>query len=72
MIIAYVPTPLRSLEEICRALGVGSKQVKDWVEEGAPIAIEGEGARTRYSAELARLQLWRESRDRRFPEKRAD
>lgn len=64
MIIAYVPTPLRSLEEICRALGVGSKQVKDWVEEGAPIAIEGEGARTRYSAELARLQIWREVQGR--------
>lgn len=59
--IVYVPTPLRNMEEICKALGVGKKQVRLWVEEGAPIAIEGEGVKTRYSAELARLQFWRET-----------
>lgn len=62
MTIAYVPTPLRSMTEICEALGVGPKTVKAWVEKGAPIAVEGEGAKVRYSAELARLLVWREER----------
>lgn len=60
MTIAYVPTPLRSMTEICEALGVGPKTVKAWVEKGAPIAVEGEEKNTRYSAELLRLQIWRE------------
>lgn len=60
IVIAYVPTPLRSMTEICEALGVGPKTVKAWVEKGAPIAVEGEGGNTRYSAEMARLLVWRE------------
>lgn len=60
MVIAYVPTPLRSMAEICKALGVGPRRVKAWVEKGAPIAVEGVGAKVRYSAELARLLVWRE------------
>lgn len=59
LVIVYVPTPLRSMTEICKTLGVGPKTVKLWVEAGAPIAVEGTGRRARYSAELARLQLWR-------------
>lgn len=59
-VVAYVPKVLRSMTEICEALGVGPKTVKAWVQKGAPIAVEGEGAKVRYSAEMARLQAWRE------------
>lgn len=64
VIIAYVPTPLNSIGEICKALKVGSPTVKQWAKEGAPIAVEGEGTSTRYSSELARLLLWREQQSR--------
>ena len=60
IVIAYIPTPLTSMAEICRTLKVGSDTVHEWVEAGAPIAVEGEGAKRRYSAELARLMVWRE------------
>lgn len=59
--IVYVPTLLRSMKEICKAFGVGERQVKQWVKQGAPIAVEGKDTKTRYSAELIRLQIWRES-----------
>lgn len=59
--IVYVPTLLRTMSEICKAFGVGEKQVKQWVKQGAPIAVEGKDTKTRYSAELIRLQIWRES-----------
>ena len=29
---------------------------------GAPIAVEGEGSKARYSAEMVRLQVWREGK----------
>ncbi|MEG2140892.1 MAG: MerR family transcriptional regulator [Bilophila sp.] len=61
-VIVYAPTILRSMEEIKKAFGVGDKQIRAWVEQGAPIAVEGEGKKVRYSAELVRLQLWREER----------
>lgn len=57
--VVYAPCVLRSMTEICEAFGVGSKTVKAWVEKGAPIAVEGRGKKTRYSAEAARLQGWR-------------
>ena len=60
--VVYVPTLLRSLAEIKKAFGVGERQVKQWAAQGAPVAVEGEGPKTRYSAEMARLQLWREAR----------
>ncbi len=60
--LAYVPVPLRSMAEICDRLKVGPKMVKAWVRQGAPIAVEGDGAKVRYSAELARLLLWREGK----------
>ena len=47
------------MAEICEEMGVGEKTVKLWVKRGAPVAIEGEGRRVRYSAEAARLQAWR-------------
>ena len=57
--VAYVPCILRTMAEICEAMGVGQKTVKKWVAQGAPIAVEGDGRRKRYSAEMAALQGWR-------------
>ena len=57
--IAYTPKILRNLAEICEAFGVGEKTVKCWAKQGAPIAVEGDGRRVRYSAEMVRLQEWR-------------
>lgn len=54
--VAYVPCILRTMAEICEAMGVGQKTVKKWVAQGAPIAVEGDGRRKRYSAEMATLQ----------------
>jgi len=58
--VSYVPKILRNMAEICEEMGVGEKTVKAWVKLGAPIAVEGDGRRVRYSAEMARLQAWRE------------
>jgi hypothetical protein len=57
--VVYAPTPLRTLREICEALGVGERMVRRWVSNGAPIAVELVHNRPRYSAELAQLQAWR-------------
>ncbi len=57
--VSYMPKILRNMAEICEEMGVGEKTVKLWVKRGAPVAIEGEGRRVRYSAEAARLQAWR-------------
>ena len=59
--VAYVPKILRNMAEICKEMGVGPKTVKKWVEQGAPIAVEGDGRKVRYSAETARLQMWRKA-----------
>ncbi len=59
--VAYVPRILRTMAEICEVMGVGQKTVKRWVAQGAPIAVEGDGRRKRYSAEMAALQGWREA-----------
>ena len=53
------PKILRSMREICEEMGVGAKTVRKWVALGAPGAVEGEGSKTRYSAEAATLQAWR-------------
>lgn len=58
--IIYTPKILRTMAEICEAFGVGEKTVKAWVKQGAPIAVEGDGRRVRYSAETMRLQAWKE------------
>lgn len=60
VVVVYAPRILRSLAEIKEAFGVGERQIKLWVRQGAPIAVEGEGRRMRYSAEAVRLQVWRE------------
>lgn len=57
--ITYTPRILRTMAEICEAFGVGEKTVKAWVQQGAPIAVEGDGRRVRYSAEMVELQRWR-------------
>lgn len=62
--VAYVPHILRTMTEICDAMGVGQKTVKKWVAQGAPIAVEGDGRRKRYSAEMAALQGWRGKKSR--------
>ncbi|WP_291442796.1 MerR family transcriptional regulator [Desulfovibrio sp.] len=59
--ISYVPKILRNMAEICEEMGVGEKTVKAWVKRGAPIAVEGDRRRVRYSAEAATLQCWRYS-----------
>lgn len=63
MVVVYAPMILRSLTEIKEAFGVGERQIKLWVHQGAPIAVEGEGSKARYSAEAVRLQVWREGRE---------
>lgn len=60
-VIVYAPRILRNLAEIKEAFGVGERQIKLWVQQGAPIAVEGEGRKVRYSAEMVRLQVWREN-----------
>lgn len=59
--ITYTPKILRNLAEICEAFGVGEKTVKAWVKQGAPIAVEGDGRRARYSAEMVESQKWRKA-----------
>ena len=59
--VVYLPKILRTLTEICAEMGAGPETVRRWVQEGAPIAVEGEGVKRVYSAEAARLQAWREA-----------
>lgn len=56
---AYTPKILKNLVEICAEMGVGKETVRQWIDAGAPIVVEREGNRTRYSAELVALQAWR-------------
>lgn len=60
IVVTYQPKILRNMREICEEMGVCSKTVKKWVKQGAPIAVEGEGGKKRYSTETIRLQAWRE------------
>lgn len=62
MAVAYTPHILKTIGEICDAFGVGEKVVKQWAAAGAPIAVEGDRTRIRYSAEMAALQDWRTRR----------
>lgn len=58
------PRILRSLQEICVVMGVGRNMALDWISQGAPIAVEGEGKSAAYSAEAGELQRWRLARSR--------
>ncbi len=62
--ISYKPDILASMAEICERFKVGEKQVKAWYKAGAPIAIDGDGKKARYSTETMRLQMWRERQSR--------
>lgn len=55
----YTPKILRNMNEICAEMGVGKETVRAWIDQGAPICVEGSDARPRYSAEAAELQAWR-------------
>lgn len=61
VVVSYTPKILRNMAEICEEMGVGEKTVKAWIKKGAPIAVEGMGVNSRYSAEIVRLQVWREA-----------
>lgn len=62
MIIIYAPDIMKSQKDIQRKMGVGRRTIEAWLKMGAPIAVEGNGKQARYSAEVAKLQAWREER----------
>lgn len=53
---------LPSKEIIASVFRVGRETVEEWFNEGAPIAVEGEGFNRRYSANYHALQNWRVNR----------
>lgn len=57
--VVYNPVLLNSMKEITQAFDVSPSVVKDWVKDNAPIIVEGDGAKRRYSAELNDLHAWR-------------
>lgn len=59
VVVSYTPKILRNMTEICAEMGVGQETVRRWAESGAPIAVESDGKKTRYSVETAVLQAWR-------------
>lgn len=59
MAIGYIPQLLFSRKEIRDAFQVGDDTVTRWIEQGAPIVVEGRGNNVRYCAEVAALQAWR-------------
>ena len=59
MVLAYIPVPLNSMADIRKHLSVGESRVKEWVDAGAPIAVDEDNANARYSSELAALLTWR-------------
>lgn len=61
--VSYTPKILRNMQEICDAFGVGKKTVRKWAQAGAPIVVEGDGRRVRYSAEMVEVQRWRKARE---------
>lgn len=55
----YSPKILKNMIEICAELGVGKDTVRQWIDMGAPICVEGSESKPRYSAEARELQEWR-------------
>lgn len=53
MAIGYIPQLLFSRKEIRDAFQVGDDTVTRWIEQGAPIVVEGKGNNVRYCAEVA-------------------
>ena len=60
MVIVYAPDIMKSYKDFQEKMGVGRRTIEIWVKMGAPIAVEGTGEKTRYSADVAKLQTWRE------------
>lgn len=57
--VVYMPKILRTMTEIKAEMGVENDVIKQWIEEGAPIAVGYAGSKKRYSCESAALQAWR-------------
>lgn len=55
---------LPSKEIIASVFRVGRETVEEWFNEGAPIAVEGDGFNRRYSANYHALQKWRVQRSK--------
>ncbi|MDR0338733.1 MAG: hypothetical protein LBH65_00475 [Desulfovibrio sp.] len=60
--ISLKPKILCSMAEIKEAFRVCEKTVQAWIDEGAPIALEGKPGAWRYSVEMVTLQSWRSAR----------
>lgn len=60
--VSYEPKILCSLAAIKKVFCVRESTIKAWISDGAPIVVENEGKRKRYSTEALRLQVWREKR----------
>lgn len=59
--VVYFPRILSSLDDIRHEFRVSKDTVRNWIEKGAPISVEGEGTTVRYSAEVGKLQTWLET-----------
>lgn len=61
MVTPVAPMPLNSMTDIRKAFKVGRSTVIEWVNQGAPIAVETDpiSQKIRYSAEYNALQSWR-------------
>ena len=57
--VIVAPKMLNSLIDICAAFSVSQETVKAWVDRGAPIVVDGNDTKRRYSAELTQLHNWR-------------
>ena len=60
--VAYVPVILTSIKTISEAFGVSPATIKRWINDGAPIIVQGDESHRRYIAELADLYLWLRNR----------
>lgn len=58
------------LPSIAEAMGVAVESIRQWAQEGAPIAyeVDREGKSVRYSADIVKLQEWRVIRSRIYKE----
>lgn len=53
-LLAVAPVHLKSLADICATFGKRRSTIREWYEQGAPIAFDGR----QYSAEYNQLQAW--------------
>lgn len=57
--VSYTPCIRTGLTEIAKAMGVCRPTVKKWIEQGAPISMDGEGCNRIYMTEIAALWQWK-------------